>query len=243
MRTHSKLAMALVAVVALIVPATAQAETGCLDAEGNLVLTEQQSWIHDTGGIKGGNLAPLGATDFPSWDDTEPTSSVTEGAGGGYLASSAGLTAAGELGAPTDPWDEQYTATLKGAFDGCLDTMAVTLHMFAQLDPALLNFHMMAARLYDGDTLVVDSEPAEVSTELNPNGSGDITYVVRFAFRNLVNELEAAGIDPGGAHELTLQLQPVFSDVGHVVYLWDTTEVPSGIHFNAPNIKPFTALN
>jgi len=242
MRHSIKLGLAFIAVLALTVPTTAQAETACRDEFGNLVLTEQTSWIHDTGGVKSGNLAPLGAADFPSWDDSEPATSVTGGAGGGYLASSIGLTAT-ENDLPAEPWDEQYTATLKGVFDGCLDTMGVTLHMFAQADPAVLNFHMMAARLYAGDTLVVESEPAEVATHLNPNGSGDITYVLPFAFRNLVTAFETAGLDPAATHDLTLQVQPVFSDAGHVVYLWDTTEVPSKIVFNAPNLGPYTRLN
>lgn len=235
-------AMVLVAVLALAAPSAVQAQSACHDEEGNLVLSEQQSWITDAGGVKAGNLAAHDATEFPSWDDSEPTDSVTGGAGGGYFSTSAGITASEEAGAPTDPWDPEYTATLKGTFDGCLDTMAVTLHMFAQADTAL-GHHLLAARLYDGETLLVQSAPTEVATTVNPNGSGDITYVVPFALRNLVAAFEAQGLDPSAAHELTLQVQPVYSDVGHVTYLWDTTEVPSGIAFNAANLKPYTSVN
>jgi hypothetical protein len=221
----------------LAVPAAATddaTDDPCRDEDGTLVLEERQAWIKDHAGTKAGNAAAVGATEFPSWDDEPPDQSVSDGAGGGYFASSAGALADAQF-------DPTYAATLAGDFDGCLDTMAVTLYLFSSFETIFLEEQKIGVQLFaDGEWLFGTDDVDVVS---RPNPDGDITHSIHFAFRNLLRELELVGLDPAGEHELTLQVTPRYNDVGHVVFVWDTTEVPSNIIFNAGDLNAYTTVN
>ena len=231
-RVPRLLVVVLAALVAL--PAVAE-EPACyqtaVDAEGNPAGPEfcsKQVWFTD-GGTKAGNLAATGATNFPTWDDTEPTASVTEGAGGGFFSNGAPRQMASDPG--TDPF---IGATWEGTFTGDLDNMLVELFMFAPATAAAEPPGAYVGSLemdVDGEQVVI---PTQVNLQLEP--AGDAVLKTTFAISDLQDALDYAGVESGPDVEHTIRF--FFSAYGLVsatsVIVYDTTEVPAGITFNVP---------
>lgn len=204
-----------------------------VDADGNLtgpVFCTQQVWFTDTG-AKAGNLGAVGATDFPSWDTAAPDTSVTGGAGGGYFSNGANRQLA------SDPQrDAALGATFEGTFTGDLDNMFIEMYLFA---PATAAADPPGA--YVGSIeLDIDGEQVlfPTQTELQLVPGGDAVLKTTFAITNLQKGLAAAGLETGPNVEHNLRF--LFSAYGlasaTAVIVYDTTEVPGGITFNAPEI-------
>jgi hypothetical protein len=169
---------------------------------------------------KVGNLGATGATGFPTWDDTEPTDSVTSGAGGGYLANGTFR----QLEGTTDP---EYVATFVGAHTGPLDNIDIELYLFApgaQQEPTFLA---------SGDLLIDGVRVATFdSMDLPLSSGGDAVLKTGVAFTDIATAMARRGIDPDGEHELQVSFTGFAIASTTAVFVYDTSEVPSGMVFN-----------
>jgi hypothetical protein len=234
-----RLALVPLALTALLVsPLGADEAAPCADAEtGELVLTPQQTYIHQAQ-TKAGNLAALGATDFPSWNTTAPTQSVQQGAGGGYAGNFA-LVFTGQD-------DAVAGLTLEGTFAGCVDTMLVELYAFLPTNRTGTSGKLNESPLVvytsleiDGETLLLNSQ---VETKTVPNTKGSATYRSRYAFTNIHEALLDFGLDPAAEHTIRVNATPRFANTNNAVFVYDTTEVPSGILFNGTLDATYTEV-
>jgi hypothetical protein len=224
-----------VLVLVLLLPALVATTAGadeedfgpCTDEEGELVFEPHRSWITQEG-TKAGNLAATEAQEFPTWHDEEPTASVQEGAGSGYL----GTRFSDFLVTEQDPIT---TLTLEGVHSGCLDVIAVELYLIDPGDGVFASRHTIRPNLTINDVPVyahLDSAGIEAQVDDNPHG--DLTVRARFAFTDIHSVLVREGVDPEGEHEIHINVTPQFANSGNVIYVYDAAEVPSNLHFNGP---------
>ena len=201
-----------------------------VDAEGNPtgpLYCTQQVWFADSG-TKAGNAAAAGGGSYPTWDTTAPTTSVQGGAGGGFLTTGVGRQMA------SDPQTDAATgATFNGQFTGALDNMMVDMFLFAPAtaaaDPAGAYVGSLEMDI-DGQQVLM---PSQVNLVLEP--AGDAVLKARFAITDLQAALDYAELDSGP--DVVHDIRFFFSAYGLVsatgVVVYDTTEVPGGITFNA----------
>jgi hypothetical protein len=239
MTRRARQLIAPVAVLALLgAPAGAETDDPCVDPETEeLILEEQQVYIHQAS-TKAGNIAALGLDSFPTWSEDEPTQSVQEGAGAGYLANSFHFV--------TEANDELFGLTLEGEFSGCLDTMLVELYAFLPTNRTGTAGDLEERPFNGIVTLDIDGSrvfwPAEAEMETVPNPAGDVTYRIRFALTNLHTAMGFEGVERGGDHELRLNVNPRFINTNNAIFVYDTTEVPSGILFNGEPDDTYTLM-
>ena len=205
-----------------------------VDAEGNPTgpsYCTQQAWFTDSG-TKAGNLAATGATSYPTWDTTAPTTSVSGGAGGGFFSNGVGRQMS------SDPTTDAATgATWTGTFTGDIDNMVVELYMFAPATQAAdpPGAYVGALEMdIDGERVLF---PSQVNLQLTPGG--DAVMKTKFAITDIQESMAMAGLAAGPDTEHTIRL--FFSAYGLVsatsVIVYDTTEVPAGMTFNAPVLE------
>lgn len=186
------------------------------------------------------NELGAGVHSFPTWDEEPPAQSVTEGAGAGFLGSDGLrllLNAAG-------PHNEAHGgATFEGTFDGDIDNLAVDLYFFMPFSNALgTTDHTIYL------TVLVDGAPVYETTadewdSIATSPSGDAVFLGQFALTDVHQRLRQFNMADRDSYEVTLHVQPIFIDVDNVVYVFDTTEVPSGITFNATDLDGYTLLS
>lgn len=228
-RTMSTLTVVVVLATLLALPAGATHEDPCLsdDITPELVLVEQETFIKEAD-TKVGNLAALDVHDFPTWSTEAPTTSVQGGAGGGYLATAPARLANGDK-------DPTGSATFAGIFEGCLDTIAVELYLISPESNAFGALTIRPNLVIDGIPVYEHFDGGGIDVATQVNEGGDATHVMRFAFTGIHEALSDGVTAPqNGTHEVQLTVASQFADLGHVVYVYDTTEVPSGLHFNGP---------
>ncbi len=209
-------------------------EHPCYDAEtGDLAYPEQQVWFHQ-GDSKLGN-ADAAAHPF---DTTAPTASVQAGAGAGQYSGTAAYK--DEANTADDGTYDNVLASFTGTFTGCIDTLLIDMWSFDPVNrsstvaDAQPNAHQFYVEVIIDGVEVFAQGPVESGTTygneaMGPNRSqaglhlGD-TIALYAGFH------EELSLD--GEHEVTVNLAPWFVNTGHSVYVWDTTEVPSGLVFN-----------
>jgi hypothetical protein len=172
---------------------------------------------------KFGNAAALDQDDFPSFDNVKPDESVTTGAGGGYLGSSA----THQNGEPFDP---KLTATFDGTFTGDMDNLAVTMYMFNPPEDAqaLPTFAVNSRLIVDGEEIAVAG-----GAEVKRSPGGDAVFRIDFAFVNIYSTLEAFGLNGHDReHQIRFQVQGTGLGTEAALFVYDTSEVPSGMIFN-----------
>ena len=211
--------LALALVLIAVVPASAEDLW-----EPNLVT--EQVWF-SCGAQKVENAEDNAAT----WDTVAPTASVTTGAGCGTVDTPLMQAAPRNI----------YDATWQGYFTGNLDTLNVELH----------NIYVGPGRATGDLTttvrLFVDGEPLfeelgkEVTLKAVRSTTG-LSEMVKFSFTNLGyvspadnTEHDIALVLHGGA---TQNRGPTVTDTASG-WVWDTTEVPSGMTFNPPALNEF----
>lgn len=219
---------ALALVLAALVPGAVAADDACRLLEGGATTDPSDDvevcrtpvWIHQAD-TKVGNLAGQGHG-VPGWDGNAPTASVTTGAGGGYAGTSAWQV--------TDAWDPTYTPAFEGSHDGAIDNLLIDLYLFppqAMAENAAgqggTSFRVDANLYVDGDLV---AQHGDLTMDLED--AGDAVKKVQFAFVDLY---DAAIGD--GAHDLRLEVVGTGLASNGAVWVYDTTEVPSGIVFNA----------
>lgn len=206
------------------------------ETEDDVEACRQDVWFHETG-TKVDNVDNAQET-FTSWDTTPPAQSVADGAGSGVLTTSV-------LHQQAEAFDTRESFVATGTFTGPIDNVVVELYMFrpgvtpgfTTDDPTGANqtdTHSVDAALYiDG---IQVATLADVDAALEP--AGEAAERITFAFRNLAALLdqyaEFTGVSLDGEHTVEIRTHGtgIGSDAAVVVY--DTTEVPSGMVFNAP---------
>ena len=214
---------------ALAAPVGAADADPCLDDDGNPTHVEQQVWFHE-GESKVGNLADRGVQEAHPWSTTAPEASVTDGAGAGALGTGGGAVAA------IEPTAEAQGAAFAGTFDGCLDTMLLELYAATPTNRTGTESggtpgnHNMGIEIVIDGAFPITLSGVEGQTVENENGNA--TQRVRLAITDLQDAMERRKLDPTAAHTIEIRVAGWFVNTDHVVYLWDTTEVPAGIIFN-----------
>lgn len=214
------LPLALGAAALLALPAGAAAP-GCYEkVEGGTDFCEQQVWFHQGSAGKLGNASAAQGT-FPTWDATAPKASVTSGAGGGFATN----------GAPRQQGTDGESAlgaTFKGTYTGALDTLDVTLFLFAP--------KQAGETYYGGIDLVVDGKTL-LSQDVDglPLASGGSAVLkTGFVLAGLDGLMQEQGLanGEGSTHEVQLFVTAYTLATGTGAFVYDTTEVPAGMVFN-----------
>ena len=211
------------------------------DPTDDVHVCRQDVWFHANEHRLGNTGVASGA--FPTFDATKPTAPVSSGAGGGYLASS-----------PTHqsgtPWDERLTATFGGTFTGDIDNLAVTMFFFTPPAEEAQSISTIAINT----RLVVDGEPifetggSEVKrfpagTALTPQAEW---YRIDFAAVNLYDALKELGLNGHGRqHNVRFQVMGTGIASEGAFFVYDTSEVPSGMVFNIEpaNLSSYAVVN
>lgn len=231
------------AVLVAALPLTALSATEhapCTDpVTGDPVFDESSVWLHQAE-TKVGNLGALGATSFPTWDDEAPTSSVQQGAGGGYHANSANYLLQEE--------DAKTVVgfTAEGPSFGCLDTVLIDLYAFLPTNRTGTSGSLSESAFIGLVTLEADgktlTKAKEVTFATVPNEGGSATYRLRLAVTNIQARLLRAGLDPEGERALRLHVAPRYINTNNAVFVYDTTEVPAGMTFNGTPDDTYTTV-
>lgn len=225
--TRSRLILFLVLALAAV-PFSAGAEESAdtcrladPDDPDSSELCREQAWFAPAE-TKAGNLGALGLTGLPTWTDEEPTTSVTGGAGGGYLGSPVV-----DIVFPTSP---EAGVTFEGTFTGPLDSLLVTLHAFLPYKNATdgTKHGFTTELLIDEEPIFFAGGPFDVA--ISP--AGDAVYEMQFAFTDLLRDIEEyVGTGPDTEHTIRLNVSPYY--VGdEALYVYGTSEVPGGLVFN-----------
>jgi len=191
------------------------------DPTDDVEVCRQDTWFHLTGS-KVGNLAATGNQDFATFDTTKPTASVQSGAGGGHLANEFTQYVL----AQDDP---AHSAWFEGTFNGKIDNLAVELYLFTGQNLILGSYGLLTTLIVDGNTLYQsDFVAGDVA---NLSSGGDAVQKINFAFTNVYDTLLAHGLAGADQHTVQLSVSPYF--IGDdAIYVYDTSEVPSGMIFN-----------
>ena len=205
------------------------------DLTDDVHVCRQDVWFHANQSKLGNTGAANGA--FPTFNATKPTASVTTGAGGGYLASS-----------PTHqsgtPWDERLTATFDGTFTGDIDTLAVTAYFFTPPAEEAQSIPTIAINA----RLLVDGQPIfeAAGAEIPRKAGGQGVKRVDFAAVDLYSALKEAGLDGHDRqHNVRFQIMGTGIASEAAFFVYDTSEVPSGMVFNIEpeNLGTYTVVN
>ena len=164
-----------------------------------------------------------------TWDTEAPTQSVSSGAGCGTVDLPFMQTAANNI----------YDATWTGTFTGNLDTLTVELHSI-YVGPGRATGKLGGAvRLFVDGVPMFEELGREVAFTPVRSSSG-LSEMVKFS----VNNIGFVAEDQNVEHEVTLLMHggttqnrgPTLTDTVNG-WVWDTTEVPSGITFNPPALE------
>jgi hypothetical protein len=232
--------LALVIALPIGLPASAQ-EASCRlirgantpdDPTDDVQVCRQDVWFHQ-GQTKFGNAGAASGA-FPTFNTTKPTASVTTGAGGGYLASSA-------LHQTQAPWDPATSATFDGTFTGDIDNVAVSAYYFNPPEDAqsIPTFAINARVLVDGQ-VIAEAGGAEV-----PRAAAGQAKRADFVFTNLYPTLVDLGLSgPGRQHQVRFQIMGTGLASEAAFFVYDTSEVPSGLIFNLEpeNLSSYTQV-
>ena len=166
-----------------------------------------------------------------TWDTEAPTQSVTTGAGCGTVDLPFMQSAPANI----------YDATWTGYFTGNLDTLNVELHNI-YVGPGRATGRLSAAvRLFIDGVPVFDELGREVTFTPERSATG-LSEMVKFSITNLGYVSESENFE----HEVSLVMHggatqnrgPTLTDTLSG-WVWDTTEVPSGMTFNPAELNEF----
>jgi hypothetical protein len=190
-----------------------------------------ETWFHRAE-THAGNLGATDAGGFPSWSTEEPSDSVSTGAGGGYLGNGTFWQTQGDD-------DPTYAPTFEGSFTGNIDNLDVTMYLFA---PGRQD----EADILMGVKLVVNGQEVgwidQANLPLQPGG--DAVLVTGFRLTRVHDAMEAFGVETGeeAEHDIRLQVVPYAIATTTAILVYDTSEVPSGMVFNATDDSDWPEL-
>ena len=203
-----------------------------------------ETFFHCTGDSK--VLNALTVQDPPSWNETAPTASVTEGAGCGFA----------DPGSRTGTNQENvYDAVFKGYHTGNLDSMTVRLHDIG-VGPARTGAEQtLGVRVsVDGVSMFDTHTPAESPTDLVFGPPVPVPSTAEVKVTPVASETGASNLveftitglgflQQPGAGTFDREILVTVNSLSEHGSAWvmDTTEVPSGITFN-PEIPATAAV-
>jgi hypothetical protein len=220
----------------LLAALSVSAATGLLaatgaTAAGPATYLPQQAWFH-CAATKVGNVGAVGAATggLPSWDTTRPTASVQSGAGCGST-NTPGFSGAGHAGL--------YDTVFAGTFTGNLRSMALELHsIYAGTGRADGNVGVAVEVAVDGVIYKVTATPAVVRVKAEPSAtklSEKVVFTLTgFPVFDDKNRDRIPDEGPGTTQRaITIKVRHGFIDANPLgAFVYDTTEVPSGVTFN-----------
>lgn len=201
-------------------------------------------FFHCTGATKADNVNRQQGT-VTGWDTTAPTQSVQQGAGCGFLDTAAEDTGALGSGTPLDDvWlehvdksnDASFDAAFAGTFTGNLDTLTFELHRIHGLTdrayaPLLgSNFEGEIAVKIDGEAITLNDSHFTAPVVESSSGASES---FKLSIQNLGFMIEEG--DGTTVRTIEVRIDHWYSDT-EGIWVWDTTEVPSGITFNAATL-------
>ena len=203
--------------LALAVPATAE-HGGDLHP----TLRTEQTYFKCAGPVKVQNVYTAQGT-VPTWDAEAPAGSVTDGEGCGYYENL--LTDDGA----TSP----FKAHWEGTFTGNLETMTVELH---RLLPASGASTTNVIGIVTVDGIEVFNGDIALQPVASETGASTMS---KFSLRRLKFATE----DGDGTTERTIRVTIDSYNEQQSAWVWDTTEVPSGITFNPESFAGSVVVN
>jgi hypothetical protein len=218
-------ALGLAAGAVLAAPAGAEATCFTRVQDGPQFCT-QAVWFSPSGTDKAGNLAAVGAGEYPTWTTDEPTQSVAAGAGGGYAT----MGAQRQLNGVSDP---ATGGLFKGSFTGDLDNLAVTMYLFSPGRDS-------AAGWYGGVDVVVDGTTVHTADAdgIPLSSGGNAVQKIDFTVDKLHAAITKAGLatGPDVVHEVELFVTSYALAGTTAVLVYGTTEAPSSMTFNVDDL-------
>jgi hypothetical protein len=230
MKRTRTLAAACAAALALAVPATAAEDT--FEPE----FIEADRWFScERGETPEWTVNTLVDGVVPTWNDTEPTGSVTGGEGCASLNPSAvrGVR-------PETPFDLSF----RGTYRGNLDAMTVQMHNIVlgtaqNKAPVTLRMRMTinGQSLFGTETVTnaagdAFQEPAVRDIAMVPVGTGasGAPKLFEFTVTNLGLDTEA---DLKRSHQIVMTFETAWTNAARQnFWAWGNTEAPSGLTFN-----------
>ena len=199
----------------------ADSANGCvteeLETRSKTVCTERVYFHCTDDTIKVANLTSLTGAP-PSFDPTAPDQSVQEGAGCGALDTP--LTGTSD---DNPIYDAPFAGYWVPAEKSDLDTLTIRMHVIdAGLARADDGFVFGAHLRVNGEELI--SRDSEFEVVPIPSETG--------ISREIVLTVEDIGLEDIEAAQVNLTLYSIYFDTNTNAWVWDTTEVPSGIDFN-----------
>ena len=207
----------------------------------------ERVYYHCTAPTKLNNANYLTAGAAP-WNTTAPSQSFTQGAGCGHLDAVFYGTA------PDSPYD----AVFEGTFTGNISSMTFELHNLLLGQVRAAGTYSVGLRvLIDGEPLFGAAQGAEVSVTPELSSTG-LSEKLVFSLHRLgcakeikdasgnVTSVKTDGYatengDGTEEHSILVALDQYYLDQA-AAFVWDTTEVPSGITFNSPTLAPTKVL-
>jgi hypothetical protein len=229
--------LALAAASTLVAAGTATASTDTAP-----VFSSERVYFHCTGPTKATNANLAAGSAIPTWDTSAPTGSVSGGAGCGTADPAFLVDGTAEKPTPTN-----LDGVWSGTFTGNLRSITVEAHAIytGAARSGAFQFGVTPVVFVDGKRMV--SDPATLRVTPVPSStraSEKITFTL--AGLNLTEDLDKDGKADAGPgttkRTITVQLRNQFADVnGVVAWVFDTTEVPSGLTFNPGSPELVTA--
>lgn len=197
------------------------------DDSDDVAACREDVWFHDAG-TKVDNLDNAQGT-FATWDTTPPDTSVTGGAGGGAI----GTSASHQNGTP---YDERESFVAAGTVEGAIDAIAVELYLFPPAGMA------QGETTYRVDAeLEVDGEPVATINDrtVTMQTAGDAVQRIRFAFTGVADQIDLFHSYElvnalADSHDVKITVHGTGIATNGAVWVYDTTEVPAGMVINPP---------
>jgi hypothetical protein len=215
MRVLVRAAFLAALVVAIAVPASAD--------HGDIHPTarSERTYFHCAGPAKVQNVYAAQGI-IPTWDTSEPAGSVQQGEGCGYYENI--------LSGSVHP---SLLAAWEGTFTGNLDALTVELHRLLPASGATTTL-VVGTVTIDG----IDVFAGDITLQPEPSETGAST-VSKFSLRRLNYMTE----DGDGTIERTVRVTIDSYNEQQSAWVWDTTEVPSGITFNPGSLAGSVIVN
>ncbi len=228
---------AMIAATSLL--AVAADDTDCRQVRGaettdtadDLTVCREDVWFHRDG--TAGNLAETDLAGVPFFDTNAPEDSVAAGAGGGH----AGLSLHNGTWSAVGNGERRptYTPTFVGEFTGAIDSMLFDLYLFppasmageASGDPSTAPWRIDLVLSVAGEPLLT---LADVAFPLEDGGNA--VKRARFAVIDIIDAFEDAGLSTTDANDVELEIVGYGLATNAAIWVYDTTEVPSGMVFN-----------
>ena len=194
-------------------------------------LRTETVYFHCEGTAKLANANQAQAGTLPSWNTTAPAQSVQQGAGCGWADPSALRSPQAGNSANDGAW--------RGTFTGNLETLTVRLHSISAGPGRTGAAQTFNVTLFvDGESMfgiASDGRAARAAVTLVPVvSSTQASSLYEFSIKDLPFKLE----DADGTTTRQIILNVAAASEPLMGWVYDTTEVPSGMTFNPATLAP-----